>query len=99
MQARAAGLRRDLDDIVASAALSPPDDEHDPEGSTIGFERAMVIDLLRRAEADLRELDSAVARLEAGTYGTCRRCGHPIAADRLAAHPVAQTCVGCVARP
>ncbi|HWI04432.1 MAG TPA: hypothetical protein VNT52_11530 [Acidimicrobiales bacterium] len=31
---------------MEAAALSPPDDEHDPEGSTVGFERALVIDLL-----------------------------------------------------
>ncbi len=93
--ARAAGLRRDLDAIVEAAALDPPDDEHDPEGSTVGFERAMLIDLLRQAEADLDELDRALDRNRQGNYGTCERCGRPIPAERLASQPTTVTCVAC----
>jgi RNA polymerase-binding transcription factor DksA len=93
--ARAAGLRRDRDAIVEAAALSPPDDEHDPEGSTVGFERALVIDLLTQAEADVAALDLALADLDAGDYGRCDACGQPIAGERLAAHPTTRLCVGC----
>lgn len=93
--ARAAGLRRDLDAIVEAAALTPPDDEHDPEGSTIGFERAMVTDLLAQADADLAALDDALDRLAHGDYGVCGTCGRPIPAERLDAHPTATTCVDC----
>ena len=93
--ARAAGLRRDRDAIVDAAALSPPDDEHDPEGSTVGFERALVIDLLAQAHAGVAALDAALARLDAGTYGVCAGCGRPIAAERLAAHPATTRCVAC----
>jgi RNA polymerase-binding transcription factor DksA len=82
---------------VESAALSPPDDEHDPEGSTIGFERAMVLDLLRQADADLDALDAALGRVEAGTYGACTRCGGPIGEERLAANPATLVCVACAA--
>ena len=93
--ARAAGLRRDRDAIVEAAALSPPDDEHDPEGSTVGFERALVIDLLAQAEADVAALDVALAQLNAGTYGQCVGCGRTIPPERLAAHPTADRCVAC----
>ena len=93
--ARAAGLRRDREAIVEAAALSPPDDEHDPEGATVGFERALVIDLLAQAEADVAALDTALERLDAGTYGTCVACGRSIPAERLAAHPTAEHCVAC----
>ena len=93
--ARAAGLRRDLDAIVEAAALDPPDDEHDPEGSTVGFERALVIDLLAQAEADVAALDLALAAVDAGTYGACQGCGGPIGGERLAAHPTARHCVAC----
>lgn len=78
-----------------AAALSPPDDEHDPEGSTIGFERALVIDLIAQARRDLADLDDALARLGAGDYGSCERCGQSIVSERLAAHPTARTCVAC----
>lgn len=80
---------------MEAAALSPPDDEHDPEGATVGFERALVIDLLARAEADVAALDTALERLAAGTYGGCEVCGDPIPPERLAAHPTTIHCVAC----
>ncbi|HEX3622570.1 MAG TPA: TraR/DksA C4-type zinc finger protein [Acidimicrobiales bacterium] len=93
--ARVAGLERDLGAIVDAAALDPPDDEHDPEGSTVGFERALVIDLLAQARQDLADLDDALARLDTGTYGACEVCGRAVPPERLAAHPTARMCVAC----
>jgi len=80
---------------VEAAALSPPDDEHDPEGSTVGFERALVIDLLSQAEADVAALEAALERFDAGTYGRCEPCGRAIPTERLAANPTTRACVGC----
>lgn len=74
---------------------STDDDEHDPEGSTIAFERATVSSLARDAENELRELDEAAQRIAAGTYGTCERCSAPIADARLDALPAARRCIGC----
>lgn len=93
--ARAAGLRRDLDAIIEAAALDPPDDEHDPEGSTVGFERALIIDLLGQAHTDIAALDQALERIRQGGYGDCDLCGRPIPAERLAAQPTARTCIAC----
>jgi RNA polymerase-binding transcription factor DksA len=92
-----AALDRDLDTIIESSASAPPDDEHDPEGATIGFERAQVASLLHRARNRLLELDRAQERLAAGTYGACGQCGEPIEIERLTAHPTAPTCVSCAA--
>ncbi len=97
--ARIGALTGELDDIVTASAGSNIDDEHDPEGSTIAFERAQIATLLREARAYLGELDRASARLEAGGYWACERCGGPIAEERLAARPAARTCVGCASRP
>jgi DnaK suppressor protein len=94
-----AALRADLAGIVAASAGSNADDEHDPEGATIAFERAQTASLLDRAEARLAALDRALARVDAGTYGTCVSCGRPIGAERLAARPDAETCVACAAGP
>jgi RNA polymerase-binding protein DksA len=96
--AQAASLRADLAGIVAAAAGANADDEHDPEGATIAFERAQTAALLDRTEARIAELDHALDRLAAGTYGTCVRCGRPIGADRLAARPDATTCISCASR-
>ncbi len=93
--ARVAALARDFDAIVQSSASAPPDDEHDPEGSTIAFERAQVAALLAQARSHLAELTSALERLREGTYGTCERCGGPIPLERLMARPTAQSCVRC----
>ena len=93
--ARVAALTRDFDDIVESSAIAPPDDEHDPEGATIAFERAQVTALLTQAHRHLADLELATTRLGDGTYGVCERCGQPIAIERLLARPTAQTCIHC----
>jgi RNA polymerase-binding transcription factor DksA len=90
-------LRADFGSIVAASEGSNADDEHDPEGSTIAFERSQVATLVRQAEHHLREVEAALARVDAGTYGTCERCGKPIPEGRLEARPVARTCVACAA--
>jgi RNA polymerase-binding transcription factor DksA len=97
--AQVADLRAELDAIVALSMTETPDDEHDAEGSTIGFERARVSALLSRATRHAAELDAALRRLEGGTYGVCVDCGQPIGVDRLEALPTAVTCVVCAARP
>lgn len=93
--ARIEALTREFDGIVEAAELVATDDEHDPEGHTIAFERQQVAALLRDARSHLGELDDALGRLSARSYGTCDSCGEPIAAERLAARPTARTCIGC----
>jgi RNA polymerase-binding transcription factor DksA len=97
--AKIAALTREFDGIVESAALGATDDEHDPEGATIAFERAQIAGLLEQARSHLSDLDQAIRSIEAGIYGVCERCGQPISAERLAARPAARTCIECAARP
>jgi len=92
---RLAGLTGNFDGIVQAARDSNADDEHDPEGATIAFERSQVGALVEQARAHLAEIEEAVARLDEGTYGVCERCGGEIALGRLQARPVARTCIGC----
>lgn len=92
---RLANLTNDFDKLVAAARDSNADDEHDPEGSTIAFERSQLGALAEQARRHLTEIDAAAARLAAGTYQTCERCGRPISDERLRARPVARTCIGC----
>jgi len=89
-------LEAELAGIIDQQAAVAPDDEHDAEGSTIGFERARVTALLAHARRELAELDAAQARMAGGTYGRCAACGSPIPGERMAARPTAATCVGCV---
>ncbi len=90
-----ATLTRDFDEIVDGSELVNTDDEHDPEGATIAFERAMVSSLRAAAERRMAAIDDALARLDDGSYGTCTGCGAPIAPERLAAVPGTTTCVPC----
>lgn len=92
-------LRAELEGIFVAQEADPPDDEHDVEGSSVGFERARVTALLRAAESHLAALESARQRASSGAYGTCERCGRPIGDARLEALPATTVCVGCAARP
>ena len=97
--AQIAALGREFDEVVAASKSSNADDEHDPEGATIAFERQQVAALLAQAQRRLADVDAALARAEAGDYGTCDACGRPIAPERLAARPQARTCITCASRP
>ncbi|MEO5680782.1 MAG: TraR/DksA C4-type zinc finger protein [Acidimicrobiales bacterium] len=90
-------LRTELEGIMAAQDANPPDDEHDVEGSSVGYERARVTALLARAEGQLHEADAAAARQAAGAYGRCDGCGGPIGDDRLVALPMTRRCVTCAA--
>ncbi|MEU7907682.1 TraR/DksA C4-type zinc finger protein [Actinoplanes sp. NPDC049118] len=94
-QAEAATLAQDLEALFAASRDSNADDEHDPEGATIGFERAQLTALLAAARERVAEVDDALRRVDAGTYGVCERCGRPIAEERLAARPFARCCIAC----
>ena len=94
----AEALSRRLAGIIESSTHTTHDDEHDPEGVTIAFERAQVAGVLTQARAELRALDAADLRLTAGTYGTCARCHRPITAERLDALPATTTCIRCADR-
>jgi RNA polymerase-binding transcription factor DksA len=94
-QAQIEALTRSFDDVVAASQSSNADDEHDPEGATIAFERQQVVALLATARQRLADVDAALARRDAGGYGVCETCGRAIGAERLAARPATSTCIDC----
>ena len=81
--------------IVEGSELVSTDDEHDPEGATIAFERAQASALLRQARADRDALAATRAQLEQGRRVTCANCGRNIDLERVAALPTTSRCVGC----
>lgn len=90
-----ADLGGNIDSIVSARQDSNSDDEHDPEGTTLAYERSQSDALLRQAEQRLVDILAARARLDAGTFGTCVHCGSKIAQARLSARPYASTCIAC----
>jgi DnaK suppressor protein len=61
------------------------------------FEQQRDLALRDRSIQQLELVDAALARLDAGTFGTCLRCGKPIAPARLEALPWAAHCIECQA--
>lgn len=92
---RADNLVSSFEGIVEAASDVATDDEHDPEGHTIAWERQQVAALLDETRVTLAEIDAAEQRLEAGSYGTCTTCGLAIGVERLDALPATPTCVNC----
>jgi RNA polymerase-binding transcription factor DksA len=95
---RLAALRADVAGVVEASRDSNADDEHDPEGQTIAFERSQAVALVEQAQRHLVEVEAALARLDAGRYGVCESCARDIPAERLAVRPTARTCVGCTSQ-
>lgn len=96
---RVSTLKTELAWLAGDAADANGDDEHDPEGSTLAFERARVAALLVDAESVVGDLDRALAKLAAGTYAQCEVCGGRIASLRLEALPATRTCFDCAMKP
>ena len=94
---RLTGLERELAAIIESSYSTATDDEHDPEGATLAFERQHVAALVSQARQQLAQIDAAMLRLAEGTYGRCESCGRPISAARLAARPMTTLCINCAA--
>ncbi|MFI7060705.1 TraR/DksA family transcriptional regulator [Kribbella sp. NPDC050124] len=92
---RLAALTGDFNEVVAASQDANADDEHDPEGATLAFERSQVAALVLQVQGQLAEVEAAIERLAAGTYGVCEQCGQPIAPARLEARPTARTCIAC----
>lgn len=62
-------------------------DEESGEGDTLAVERERDLALSAHARAAVEEIDAALGRLEAGTYGICAASGKPIPKERLRAIP------------
>ncbi len=100
--ARTASAIADLEvelGAIAESTAAGPDDEHDAEGSTVGYERARVSSLLDLARRHLADLEAAGERSRNGIVVRCEACGTSVPAERLAALPATRRCVGCAGRP
>ena len=86
-------LERGRSGIVSASLESNADDEHDPEGATIGFERAQLDATIASTGEQIDRLRAALERIDAGTYGVCEVCGQPIPEARLEVRPDATRCV------
>ena len=102
LQARRRELAKELEgltavprDPMASVAFG----KRIGDGTAEAVERISTTAVARRLSATATEVDRALERLSAGTYGTCETCGDPIPPERLEAIPWAATCVSCSGAP
>src|SRR5436190_12857888 len=96
-------LLHDLD--VKEHQVAEDGDDLDPERGGVGnhmaddanetFEQETMLTLERSVKRHLDQVDEALARIEAGTYGTCINCGKPIPPARLEARPSSLYCIDC----
>ena len=95
LQSLVDSLTANFDDLTEAADASPPDDEHDPEGHTIAYERSQLsarrTDYLRTID----ELAAAELRLGDAGAGLCAQCEEPIPHERRVAVPTTTRCVRC----
>ncbi|MEZ5566974.1 MAG: TraR/DksA C4-type zinc finger protein [Halioglobus sp.] len=88
LEARLASIRRDVTQAHSGdSAEQAQERENDEVVDAIGNE----------TRASIREIQTALARIEAGTYGECEACGEAIGDARLAAIPEATRCLNCAA--
>lgn len=88
-----ADVERAMNDVSEARDGANSDDEHDPEGATLAWERGTLGAIRADAVHRMALVVDALARLEQGAYGLCTVGGEPIPQARLEALPWATTCV------
>ena len=104
LQAMRARLRGDVE-TMADAALRKSGSEatgdlsrmpiHMADIGSDAFEQEFTLSLMASEEVTLEQVEHALERIRARTYGTCEDCGGVIAKKRLEAIPFASLCIRC----
>ncbi|MBU2994707.1 TraR/DksA family transcriptional regulator [Octadecabacter sp. 1_MG-2023] len=93
--ARRTEITQHLVEVEDQLDDTPPADWEDRASERQGDE---VLEALGNTEAaEIKQIDAALARIEAGTYGICAKCGDPISDERLTLLPAAPLCKNCMA--
>ena len=73
-------------------------DQNFADSSQVTAERGEAEALAKSLRETLNEVDHALSKFEAGSYGTCENCGEPISPARLDAQPAARYCINCASK-
>jgi len=86
-------------DATSSAAAQPVELDQTRVGRLSRMDamqaQEMSLATRRRRELQLTRIESALERIEQGTYGDCVRCGEPVSDERLDFDPAVLLCIGC----
>jgi RNA polymerase-binding transcription factor len=88
-------LHEETPGSLADETEEPAVDNHPADSATATLDREIDYTLEENSEHVLQEVEAALARIEAGTFGICRTCGQPISEERLEAIPYATQCIDC----
>ena len=94
-----AQVRREIQEQGAdpdSDEVSFVDDAGFSDRSHSTQERSRLIAVVESLRSNLVDVERALERIDAGTYGVCERCGRPIDPNRLEARPWALLCIDCM---
>ncbi len=83
LETQRADCLRQREEVLAECAQSVPD--------PVALSRSAIL------QRNLAEIDAALARIDAGTYGRCVGCAAAIPEERLELRPYAGNCVACAA--
>lgn len=72
--------------------------DHMADQGSATFARELDMTIEGQARESLAQIDRALARIDAGTYGICARCAGSIPSERLEAMPEAELCLACKER-
>lgn len=78
-----------------SETLEVDVDEGFADSAHATAERSQTLALVDQLHEHRREIGTALARMDEGTYGKCESCGQEIPFERLEARPTATLCVAC----
>ena len=68
---------------------------HMADVGTDNYERDIMIELIQNGEEGVRNIDTALEKIEEGTFGMCELCAKKINKERLKAVPYAKLCIDC----
>ncbi|HHT9137559.1 MAG TPA: TraR/DksA family transcriptional regulator [Candidatus Wunengus sp. YC60] len=68
---------------------------HMADVGTDNYERDIMIELIQNGEESVRSIDTALEKIEEGTFGVCELCAKKINKERLKAVPYAKLCIDC----
>jgi RNA polymerase-binding transcription factor DksA len=98
LEAEREGLRGQLSELGFGSITGEHYDANFADSSQVTAERGEAEALANKLKETLDEVESALGKLDDGTYGTCESCGDPIAEARLEAMPIARRCMSCASK-
>jgi RNA polymerase-binding transcription factor DksA len=93
LEAERDDLRRRVSELTKDGSAAQDFDENFADSAQVAAEQGENLILAATLGDQLEEVEGALARIDAGTYGMCTVCGDEIAAARLEAMPATPFCI------